>query len=552
MSRVPGPPVLILAAALAACTGEVRFESRPGPVEPAEPLFLDATPLTGVDLVSLSRLDVVGYGQGAAVADFDGDGDLDVFLTQDRGPCRLYRNEGSLQFVEIAAFAGVQVSPVEAHAKAAAAFDYDRDGDPDLFVGTCGEGNRLFRNRGDGSFEDVSAASGLGGGTDFTLSAHPGDFDGDGLLDLYEVNCLPTDYAMPNSHSGLPAPNRLWRNQGDGTFADLAPLLGVDDPRAGWAAQWIDLDGDGDQDLLLANDAFFYPGQETKDRAWFNPGAAGAFLFEDRGADWGLGETHSGMGFAAGDLDGDGLLDLYVSDLGPNELRLGADPLPRRDRAPGLGVEVGYDEFQVPQITWGCSILDWDGDGWNDLLVFNGVLTPVDPGPQFQFRQKPRLFLSRPAPAGTPAGAQAGGRVFRNRAAEAGLEALGCLGARAGIHADLDGDGDFDLVIPTRVGAAKIVRNDTPRTGPWYGVRLRGEASPREGWGSVLELRVGRRTWRQWASSGGQPGSTLVPEWIFTPGAFGDARLTVRWPSGAVSTVTPARNAWTLVAEPPP
>ena len=556
MRKVPRPiRVAFLAALLAGCGGQVvgvlTFAKIESGTVSVQPLFVDVTPLSGVDLVSVSRLDIVGYGQAAAVADYDLDGDLDVFLTQDVGPCRLYRNVGSMEFGDVAAFAGVQVSAGEAHAKAAAAFDYDRDGDPDLFVGTCGEGNRLFRNLGDGTFEDVSAASGIGGGTDFTLSAHPGDYDGDGLLDLYEVNCVPTDYATPNQHSGLPARNRLWRNQGDGTFADMAPLLGVDDPLAAWAAQWIDLDGDGDQDLLLANDAFFYPGEDVKDRAYINSGAAGGFLFEDRAADYGLDVRHSGMGYAAGDLDGDGLLDLFTTDLGPSELRLGSDPIPWPDRAPALGVEIGFDEEMRHQVTWGTSILDWNGDGWNDLLAFNGVLTPVDPGPQFANRQKPRLFLSRKATAETPADAQANGRVFENVAAAAGLEALGCLGARAGIPADLDRDGDFDLVIPTRIGPAKIVRNDTPASRPWYGVRLKGGASPLEGWGSILELTVGKRTWRQWANSGGQPGSILVPEWRFTPGVQGRAKLTVRWPSGTVQTVTPVRNGWTEVEETP-
>ncbi|HEU4395353.1 MAG TPA: VCBS repeat-containing protein, partial [Planctomycetota bacterium] len=358
MRSVPRPiRVALLAALLAGCGGQVvgvlslAEAERQSPE--VQPHFLDVTPLTGIDLVSVSRLDIAGYGQGAAVADFDGDGDLDIFLTQDVGPCRLYRNLGSMQFGDVAAFAGVQVSSGEAHAKAAAAFDFDRDGHTDLFVGTCGEGNRLFRNRGDGTFEDVSAASGIGGGTDFTLSAHPGDYDGDGLLDLYEVNCVPTDYAAPNQHSPLPARNRLWRNQGDGTFVDMAPLLGVDDPLAAWAAQWIDLDGDGDQDLLLPNDAFFYPGADVNDRAFINSGAEGGFLFEDRAADYGLDERHYGMGFSAGDLDGDGLLDLFSSDLGPSELRLGSDPTPWPDRAAALGVEIGFDEGMRHQVTWG-------------------------------------------------------------------------------------------------------------------------------------------------------------------------------------------------------
>jgi hypothetical protein len=542
----------LVAAALSGCSGEFRFAA-PEPEEPGpvQPLFVDLTPVCGVNHTALPRPDVVGYGQGAAVADFDLDGDLDVFLTQDRGPCAYYENRGSMLFLEGAAVAGVEVSAVEAHAKAAAAFDYDRDGDPDLFVGTCGEGNRLFRNRGDGTFEDVTAAAGMAGGTDFTLSAHPGDFDGDGWLDLYEVNCIPTDYAQPNANVATPAPNRLWRNHGDGTFSDVAPLLGVDDSLASWSAAWVDVDGDRDPDLVLPNDNFFYRARETRDRVFVNGGAAEGFLFTDRAAEHGMDESHAGMGVAVGDLDGDGRPDLYTSDLGDNELRLGSDPLPRPDRAPLLGLKVGQDAEGRFLVSWGASILDWDGDGWNDLLVFNGVLTPVDPGPLLPNRQPPHLFLARPAPPGA-AGGQVNGRVFVESAAAAGLVALDCLGARAGIPADLDRDGDFDLVIPTRIREARIVRNDTPRTGPWYGVRLRGRAAPLEGWGSVLELRVGNRTWRQWASAGGQPGSTEVPEWIFTPGpgAAGRAILSVTWPSGAVREVAPVRDGWTLVEEP--
>jgi hypothetical protein len=557
MRRWPRPLPALILCALAGCTGEagitgeVRFPGPPEDDGPGQPLFLDATPLCGVNHVSVPRMDVVGYGQGAGVADFDGDGDLDIFLSQDAGPCALYVNVGSMQFLENGALAGVQVSAAEAHAKGVAAFDYDRDGDTDLFVGTCGEGNHLFRNRGDATFEEVTAAAGMAGGADFTLSAHPADFDGDGWTDLYEVNCVPTDYAQPMANVATPAPNRLWRNNGDGTFTDVAPLLGVDDPLAAWAAQWIDLDGDGDQDLLLPNDNYFYRALETRDRAYLNGGAAAGFLFEERGAEWGLDESHAGMGVGAGDLDGDGLLDLYTSDLGDNELRLGADPLPRPDRAPALGLKVGQDAGGRLLVSWGSCILDWDGDGWNDLLVMNGVLTPTDPGPLVPPRQPPSLFLSRPAEADTPPGRQVNGRTFVDAAGPAGLVALDILGGRAGIPADLDRDGDFDLVVTTRLRATRILRNDTPRRGPWYGVRLRGGASAIEGWGSVLELTVGNRTWRQWANSGGQPGSTLVPEWIFTPGprAPGRPRLVVRWPSGAVSEVTPVRDGWTTVDE---
>ena len=364
------------------------------------------------------------------------------------------------------------------------------------------------------------------------------------------MNGPPVRYGT--APTGEPAPDRLWRNGRDGTFSDVAPGLGVDDPLAGWAAHWFDLDGDGSQDLLVANDHFFYPKKPTRDRAYMNRGAAAGFAFVDRAAAFGMDENHSGMGFTIADLDGDGTFDIYTPDYGPNELRLGSDPPPRPNRAFELGIADGAPGSLLPAISWGCAIVDLDRDGWNDLLVFRGSLATENPGGAFAARQVPCLWLSRPAKAASP-GAPGNGRAFVESAKEAGLAGLGCPGARAAIPCDLDGDGDLDLVVSMRFGKARILRNDTPVLGPWYGVRLRGSRSTREGFGAVLELDAGPRTVRQLCSAGGQAGATFPPEWILVPGpgASGKARLAVRWPSGTVQEVEPARNAWTTVEEPP-
>ena len=557
MPPVPLRRVLLLLPLLgAACSGgETSSPAPPAPAAPAAPApslpagplvprFTDVTAESGVDFTSRPRADLLGYGQAVAAADVDGDGDIDLFLSQEEGPCALYRNDGGLRFTEVAAAAGVRGADA-AHAKAAAFLDFDRDGDPDLFVGTTGEGNRLLRNRGDGTFEDVTAAAGVGGGNPFTLSAVPGDCDGDGWTDLYEANAPPVDYRGTLAPTGGPATNRLWRNNGDGTFADVAPALRVDDPLATWAAHWFDLDGDGDQDLLVANDHFFYPHRPTRDRAYVNGGAAAGFAFEDRAEAWGLDENHSGMGFVVADLDGDGAFDIYTPDYGPNEVRFGGDPPPRRDRAMETAISDDDAGSLHPAISWGCAAEDFDGDGWNDLLVFRGSLLSKDPGGPGAARQRPCLWLSRPDPSAAP-----GGRRFVASAKEAGLADLRCPGARGVVPCDLDGDGDLDLALATRFGKARILRNDTPRAGPWYGVRLRGERSPREGWGAVLELRAGGRTLRRLCTPGGQTGVTLPPEWILVPGpGAGEARLTVRWPSGTVQEAVPAAGAWTTVRE---
>ncbi len=495
---------------------------------------------SGVDFTSLPRSDAAGYGQGVAVADVDGDGDLDLFFPQDDGPSALWLNDGRGRFTENGAAAGATLGD-PAHAKAAAFLDYDRDGDADLFAGRAGEPNALLRNRGDGTFEDVTAAAGLLAAPRFTVMAAVGDFDGDGFPDLYECNFAWTDYADPLALQGTPQPNRLWRNNRDGTFTDVAPLLGVDDGRATWAASFRDMDGDGDQDLLVANDHFFFPGQETRDRLFLNGGAGEGFLFTDAAAAYGYDESHFGMCFTMGDLDGDGLLDDYVSDLGDNELRLGSDPLPRPDRAPQWGLQQGADGIHK-LISWGSAIEDLDGDGWNDLVVFNGHLQGRDPGPGAVNRQPPALFLRLPGEPGV---------AFEEASARTGLDDLGLRGARGCIPCDLDGDGLLDLVVSTRFGPARVLRGEVDGpTPPWYGVRLRGTLSTREGLGAVLEWRAGTRLRVQLVTTGGQYGSCLPPERIFHPGdAKGKVALTVRWPSGAVQEVAPRRNAWTTVEE---
>lgn len=477
---------------------------------------------TGMEFVKSlcphTREGVGVVGGGVALADYDRDGDLDLFFVQG-GPDVLYRNEGNWRFTDVTEAAGVG-DPGEG--RAAAWGDYDNDGCPDLYVANLASSNTLYRNRCDGTFSDITRESGVS----HAGSTHHvawGDYNRDGCLDLYLANYVnisesgiyssPTYGAYDFQRADGEA-NRLYRNNCDGTFADATEETGTGDTRLSLAALFTDLDGDGWPDLYVANDF----GRNT---LYLNRGDS---TFRDATGEAGVGYRGNGMGVDTGDYDNDGDLDIYVPNLiwvqivgdflglprGTEEerseriralLRENSTALERVYRrmwgshrdSMALMVEEGSALYRnhgnstfadvariagVHRVEWGWGglFLDMDNDGWLDLYVANGADVA---GPRW-YRQLPnRLFYNLkdiPIEPRPPVPSSYDGPAFADVTAFAGAADRG--DSRGVAYGDLDRDGDLDLTVVNQQGPARLFRNDLGHHNHSLIVKLVGSCGP--------------------------------------------------------------------------
>ncbi len=453
-------------------------------------------------------------GSGAALFDYDGDGDLDLYLVNGstleildgQSPAvrnMLYRNDGSTpnawRFTEVSQDAGVD-DP--SWGTGVATGDIDGDGDDDLYVTNFGR-NVLYENQGDGTFRDITEASGTGD-LGWGHSAAFFDADGDGDLDLYVANNLDFDLEnLPNggrpcSYRGLdtacgpvgfPAQrDRFYRNDGNGRFIDASEVAGFwqPEPRFGLGVVAGDLDGDDWTDLVVANDSgpnFLFQNQGAKG----HPG-----IFEEIGLLAGVatqaeGRNQAGMGIDLGDIDADGDPDLAVTNFSfdhdtlyrnQGELYFTDDSYPS-----GLG-NAGY----VP-MSWGTRFLDINQDGRLDLYVANGHIYPeVDEGDEETFAQQDQLYLGD----------------GKGRFVEADGAIEGAAGVGRGVASgDLDGDGDLDLVVVQMGRAPALLRNEG--SGPGFLVELR---SGGEGLKVAVQTAGGTRRVQEITRSGSYASSS--------------------------------------------
>lgn len=453
-----------------------------------------------------------------AIIDYDNDGKPDVYLLngstinaelgKEKAPrSALYRNLGGWKFEDVTEKAGVAN---ERWGMGVAVADFDNDGFADMFVGNFGI-PRLYKNNGNGTFTDVAAKVGLdrkGWHTGATF----GDYDKDGRLDLFvpayvefDVKNLPQSPADVDKGSmagrnfcqfrGQPvmcgprglkgAKDLLFRQKADGTFEDVGAKAGVTDEGDyyGFSSVFIDVDDDKDLDLLVVNDS-------TPKQLYINKGDG---TFEETGYPSGIalnenGREQAGMGLAVGDYDNDGRIDFHITNFSDD-----SNTLYRNDGETNftdVTFQAGLGEPSIPFLGWGTSFLDFDNDGWSDIVIANGHVYPtVD---QFQwgtsFAQQILLFKNgKPKP---------NGQIRFERVPAAPKSGLAeAYSARGLALADLDGDGRIDFITSNMDSGPAVLRNVSDVKNHWLKIRLVGDTArktPKDAVGSRVYVTTGK------------------------------------------------------------
>ncbi len=502
-------------------------------------------------------------GSGAAWGDYDNDGFPDLYVVDVAAPLtasaeefarapggnRLYHNNRDGTFTDVTAQAGVGFHGA---GMAAAWADYDNDGRLDL-VATSFERLVLYHNNGDGTFAEATARAGLAQFRGFWTGAAWGDFDRDGRVDLYvcgyvqyrfrpgDLDKSSTQYAtlVPftlNPSSYPPERNLLLRNNGDGTFTDVAGRAGVDN-RAGrsLSAAWADFDGDGWVDLYVANDVSESALYLNLRNGRFKAVSHEAWVSDYRGA----------MGLAIGDWDRDGDSEIFIThwiaqqDALFDNLRFtrGARK-PGRLRFEDIADVVGIGQLSLTVIGWGTSFFDYDNDGQLDLLVVNGSTFQEEKDPTRLVPMKNFLFWQKSPDEGFFEVGAVSGEVFEQPRV-----------GRGAAFADYDNDGDVDVFIVNQEGRATLLRNDGGNRKNWLKVRVQGARSNRSGFGTRVEVEAAGQV--QFQEIGGQASylSQNSQEAHFGLNQQREAeRLTVTFPSGVVRTLehVPANQTITV------
>jgi hypothetical protein len=508
-------------------------------------LFRDVTLSAGITWrhfngMSPDRFLVESTTGGVAFLDFDQDGKLDLLWInggetprgRSRTPVRhaLYRNLGGGRFADVSERSGLQQTSF--YGMGVAAADFDNDGFTDVYI-TGYPSGALFRNNGDGTFRDITEASGTANAKEWGASAAWFDYDGDGRLDLFIANYAAFSYQDPMrcEFEGKPVycaqtnykgrPSRLYRNNGDGTFRDVSESSGIATwPGRALGVVAIDYDGDGRQDLFVACDAT--PNLLLRNRGdgtFENVGVEAEVAYNPDGI------ARAGMGVDAGDVDGDGRPDFAVTNF-DNEyhaLYLNPGRLPFQEAT----VPSRLALYSKPYVGWGVRMLDYDNDGDLDLFTVNGHLHEMisRSNRTVSYREPPLLLANDGKARFTRLDA---GPVFQT----------GYLG-RGMASGDYDNDGGIDVAFVSVNDPPVLLHNEAAGK-RWVGVRLRGVVSNRDAIGARLILKTAAGSMTRWITGGGSFLASHDRRVVFGLGAGNTASgLEIHWPSGRVQSLGP-------------
>jgi hypothetical protein len=542
------------------------------------------------------------HGTGVAAADVDGDGRPDLFFVSQLGTSVLYRNLGGGKFEDITEKAGLSMP--DAIAVAAAFADIDNDGDPDLFVTTVRHGNRLFENLGGGRFKDITRSAGVGY-VGHSSGAVFFDFDHDGRVDLFVTNVGRytsdqkgrggyyvglTDAFMGHTHPDRAETSILYRNLGGNRFADVTRSTGLIDRSWSGDATAFDANGDGWPDLYVLD-------MQGANHLWLNEGGR---RFRDATSQLFPVTPWGAMGAKAFDFDGDGKLDLFVTDMHSDMHRnIPPEDVADEERKVDTSVvqsrffptgKAGYvfgnalfanrggayrdvsDSVGVENYwPWGPSVDDINADGWDDIFIASSMNFPFRYGPNALLLNEgghrfiPAAFLLgiEPRPGGVTEktwftldckGSDANhilclgcARPGVNEPTCGSIDASGhrqikgTLGSRSGVLLDLDGDGDLDLVTQEFGSEPRVLISDLSARHPihWLAVTLNGTKSNRGGLGAIVTvvLPTGRRILKPMDGKSGYLAQSALPLYFGLGDADHADRVEVQWPSGSRQTV---------------
>lgn len=478
-------------------------------------------------------------GSGCAFLDADGDGWPDILLinSKDFTPRgrkslpALYHNNHNGTFTNVTAGSGLDV---EMYGLGVAIADYDNDGREDIYI-TALEGDRLFHNEGNGKFKDVTKAAGIVN-VNFGTSAVWFDYDRDGKVDLFVANYVQwtqkgdlwcsldgatKSYCTPESYKGNTS--RLFRNLGDGKFEDVTKKAGLGDPTSkSLGAAVLDYNGDGWPDLFVSND--------TQPNKLYRNRGNGTFTEEAVAAGVALGEdgvSRGAMGVDASDYDHSGRTHLLVGNFSNQMLGL------YHNEGNGLFVDEAsrspIGRSSLLSLAFGVFFFDYDLDGYPDIFAANGHIDEEIGRVQakIQYRQPPLLFHND------------GKGGFGNASGTVGPDLMRPLVARGAAYADIDRDGDLDILVTTNNGSAYLYRNDGGNRNHWWNVRLIGTKSNRSAIGAVV--RIESASGKQWQTVHSGSSYCSQSDLALTFGLGNDATIAaveVSWPSGAKQRFT--------------